>query len=595
MVSSINTNIAAYSAQANIGQAATNAGSSIARLSSGNRIVRSSDDVAALSIGTSIATQVTSLRQALANTAQGASLLQVADGALQQISDILQRQKAIATQANSGTLSDAERGFLNQEFQALTAQIDQIAGTTSFSSVNLLNGTLSGANPLRSALAGTAVVGNLDVQQLSTPDFIIGANLSDAGTGSSADTTFIGDLSAGVFTVTETATDGFAITFSINGSTYTTVDDLTALSASADGVSGHYDLTLSNGQGEINITLVDPDADGDISALLDTTSSTDAQTLEDLLTAAFATATAYASRNILTTDATDADNGGLAIAFSAIGADDTAAVDTTGTILAGFDGSNVILQSEFYDEDVLPSIRDFRVVGNFDPDAAAPGEGAIFSVTINGQTYSTIALDAAATFATATFNGGTAGEFKFFLGGDESSDEFLTLDLSGLGTAADQSSQSQVDAVLEALEGVFGRTGGGLTVQVGANSGDTLSVSIQDVSSSRLYLDDTGTVRELSVTTLANAQEAGEVLDNAISTINTVRANIGALQSRVNFTASNLQSAIQNSDAARGSLLDTDVATESTAYATSQVQLQAGIAVLAQANLLPQNLLKLIG
>lgn len=593
MANSINTNIAAYSAQANIGRAADNAGSSIARLSSGDRIVKSSDDVAALSIGTSIATQVTSLRQALANTAQGASLLQVADGALQQISDILQRQKAIAVQANSGTLSDAERGFLDQEFQALTSQIDQIAETTAFSSVKLLDGTLSGSNPLRSALAGTAVVGGFTEQVVTAGTEFIAASLADAGTGSSADTTFIGDLSVGVWTVDIASAAGFAISFSINGSTYSTVNLLTTLASSADLVTGHYDIVLTNGQGNLTIQVLDDD--GDLSGLFDNATQADADALETYFTDAFATATAYANRNVLTTDAVDADNGGLAIAYSAIGADNTAAIDTTGTILAGFTGAEVILQSEFYSTSSLPSITNFSVVGNFDPDAAAPGEGAIFSVTINGQTYSTIALDAADTFAAATFDGGTAGEFKFYLGGDVSSNEFLTLDLSGLSAAADMSSQSQVDAVLEELNGVFGRAGGGLTLQVGAASTDTLSVSINNVSSNRLYLDDTGTVQTLSVDSLANAQEASNVLDNAIATINTVRAQIGALQSRVNFTASNLQSAIQNSDAARGTLLDTDVATESTAYATSQVQLQAGIAVLAQANLLPQNLLKLIG
>ena len=85
------------------------------------------------------------------------------------------------------------------------------------------------------------------------------------------------------------------------------------------------------------------------------------------------------------------------------------------------------------------------------------------------------------------------------------------------------------------------------------------------------------------------------MIDAAIDAVTSVRADVGALQSRFDFAAANVESSIQNQDAARGVLLDTDVAAESTAYATSQVQLQAGIAVLAQANLLPQNLLKLIG
>lgn len=142
-LNSINTNIAAYYAQANISKASSMAGSSISRLSSGNRIVQASDDVAAMSTGTSLRTNVTTLKMALINTSQGSSLLQVADGALSQVTDILQRQKAIAVQAGSGSLSDAERSFLNQEFQNLSQEIDRLVSQTNFNGVTLLDGSLS--------------------------------------------------------------------------------------------------------------------------------------------------------------------------------------------------------------------------------------------------------------------------------------------------------------------------------------------------------------------------------------------------------------------------------------------------------------------
>lgn len=142
-ISSIKTNIAAYYAQANIGISSGKASDSVARLSSGNRIVKASDDVAALSIGTSLRTNVATLKTALLNTSQGSSLLQVADGALAQISEILQRQKAIATQAGSGSLTATERSFLNQEFQALGEEIDRLVSQTNFNGVELLNGRLS--------------------------------------------------------------------------------------------------------------------------------------------------------------------------------------------------------------------------------------------------------------------------------------------------------------------------------------------------------------------------------------------------------------------------------------------------------------------
>lgn len=143
MINSINTNIAAYYAQLNIGTASSMASASVSRLSSGNRIVSAADDVTALSIGTSLRTQISVLRTALTNASQGSSLLQVADGALSQVTEILQRQKAIALQAGSGSLQDSDRVFLNQEFQSLKTEIDRLTGTTNFNGVRLLNGSLS--------------------------------------------------------------------------------------------------------------------------------------------------------------------------------------------------------------------------------------------------------------------------------------------------------------------------------------------------------------------------------------------------------------------------------------------------------------------
>lgn len=143
MANSINTNIAAYFAQANLTRAADDASSSVARLSSGNRIVRASDDVAALATGTSLLSTVSALRAAQNNAAQGSSLLQVADGALAQVQNILQQQKSIALQAGSGSLTDTDRGFLNQQFQALADQIDSLSDSTTFNGVQLINGSLS--------------------------------------------------------------------------------------------------------------------------------------------------------------------------------------------------------------------------------------------------------------------------------------------------------------------------------------------------------------------------------------------------------------------------------------------------------------------
>ena len=160
-MSSINTNIGAYSAQQNLRSANAATTSSIGKLSSGNRIQRAADDVAGLSVGTILQTNVSTLRKGLENAGQANSLLQVADGGLKNITNILQRQKALSVAATSGILSAAERGYLNQEFQNLTSEIDRLVDNTKFNSVKLLDGTLSSQATATTSTkdngAGTAV------------------------------------------------------------------------------------------------------------------------------------------------------------------------------------------------------------------------------------------------------------------------------------------------------------------------------------------------------------------------------------------------------------------------------------------------------
>ena len=163
-ITSINTNQAALVAQVNIGNANTATSDNVKALSSGSRIVNASTDVAALSTGTALQSQVNVLNTALTVASQGSSLLQVADGALAQIQSILQRQQAIATSAQSGSLSDTQRGFLDQEFQSLTKQVDQLSDSTNFNGVKLLNGAISQSlNSTVSSNASTASSGSYTV------------------------------------------------------------------------------------------------------------------------------------------------------------------------------------------------------------------------------------------------------------------------------------------------------------------------------------------------------------------------------------------------------------------------------------------------
>ncbi|WP_343559808.1 flagellin [Kiloniella sp. b19] len=135
----INTNVAANSAIRFLNNSSAEAASSVAKLSSGSRIVRASDDAAGLAVSTQLTGDINVLKQAGTNASQAASILQIADGGLARISDTLQRLKVLAAQALSGAVTNTERGFIDAEFQALDDEITEIVARTTFNGQSLIN------------------------------------------------------------------------------------------------------------------------------------------------------------------------------------------------------------------------------------------------------------------------------------------------------------------------------------------------------------------------------------------------------------------------------------------------------------------------
>jgi flagellin len=137
----INTNVASLNAQRNLRNTRLDLNRSLERLSSGNRINRAGDDAAGLAISENLKAQVRGLSQAERNAQDGISLVQIAEGGLSEISNILIRLRELSVQAASDTIGPTERKFLNVEFEQLTSEIDRIASSTEFNRVPLLNGT----------------------------------------------------------------------------------------------------------------------------------------------------------------------------------------------------------------------------------------------------------------------------------------------------------------------------------------------------------------------------------------------------------------------------------------------------------------------
>ncbi|MCB0391191.1 MAG: flagellin FliC [Bdellovibrionales bacterium] len=137
----INTNTASLNAQRNLGGSKLGLDKSLERLSSGYRINRAGDDAAGLAISENLKAQIRGLKQASRNAQDGVSLVQVAEGALNEISSILIRLRELAVQAASDTIGPVERQFLNVEYDQLVSEIDRIADGTEFNGTQLLSGT----------------------------------------------------------------------------------------------------------------------------------------------------------------------------------------------------------------------------------------------------------------------------------------------------------------------------------------------------------------------------------------------------------------------------------------------------------------------
>jgi flagellin len=139
----INTNVASINAQRNMMRTQDELGTSLSRLSSGMRITAAKDDAAGLAISEKLKAQIRGLGQDERNAQDGISLVQTAEGALNEVSGALIRMRELAVQAATGTLGSEERGYLNNEFAALMTEIDRIANVTEFNGKYLLNGAAS--------------------------------------------------------------------------------------------------------------------------------------------------------------------------------------------------------------------------------------------------------------------------------------------------------------------------------------------------------------------------------------------------------------------------------------------------------------------
>ena len=467
------------------------ASSSLAKLSSGQRVVSAKDDAASLAIGSRLNAEVQAMRQASVNAVQASSMLQIADGAMAKVSDIIVRMKTLAVQAGSGQLSNTERNMLNTEYQSLLSEVDRIANDTEFNGVNMVAGNATTQTSINAQAASANFVEAADGFQSINFD----ASVTDT-TDTTAVFTFTYDSANNVLTATNKTT-GTSQGIDLGSSAI-------AVNATQTVVYGNMGVIVTLNSAFDKTTDIAPtsanafasDAAGQIEATSITLDSINASAIANLTSS---------------TVSVDASSGGVAASVLTLGSmSGTADLSSTGTK----------------------------------------------SVTLTDGTDSVdLSFNVTTLFTT--------------------SDDAATFTVGDLGTVV-------LGTNVTANTSFSFKLGTGNVANV-----DTITITVSSITAQALGLSTT------TIVTAPDADVASIALTAAIDVLNVARAGVGAAQNRLDFASSNLSIAVENMDAARSNLLDLDIAQEMTMFTSKQILQQTGIAMLAQANQLPQALLRL--
>jgi flagellin len=498
----INTNVLSLNAQRNLTTSGTQLAQALQRLSSGLRINSAKDDAAGLAISDRMTTQISGLNQAVRNANDGISLAQTTEGALQEVTNNLQRIRELAVQAANATNSSSDLEALNQEVTQRIAEIERIASQTSFNGRKVLDGSFGGAVFQVGANVGETISLELTSSVKSDEIGLIATATS-------------GDLNE----VIAEAVDAVP--------TSSEAGDWTDAVSAADGE----EFTLEVGGVEI-------------------ISVTQAGGVAETITAAEVDAAVAAAAADLT----------------------TAGISYTGTAAAG---TLTFTKADGTDFDVVLT-NDFDTAGGFD--------GADFAVGTNTVANGEEAIDAIELVL-------ADGDFSIQVG-----------DADAIGiTGTFDNVDDLIDAINEALSGSgyasYDEDTGLMTITAGDTvtlAGNLAGTDSGDLGFATLTNEVSTTLATQNVLTTDAANSTLLSVDAALTSVSELRSTLGAIQNRFQSTINSLQAVAENLSASRSRILDTDFAAETAALTRAQILQQAGTAMVAQANAIPQNVLSLL-
>ena len=602
----IQHNIMAMNAYRNYNTNTSALSKNLEKLASGYKINRAGDDAAGLAISEKMRAQITGLNAAQKNVKDGISLVKTAEGAMQEIQDMLNRMDYLATQSANGTYdNEVDRANLQKEVDQLKSEINRIADSSNFNGIKLLDGSLSGA-----AKAGAVDLGDnwTDLSATNTTGAGLDAGLVRTGDGTPTKTSNKGryelDLNAAKWTST---TGGGAATVSV------TFAGVTATVTAADK-----GLTVT-GEDLIKewIKKADADNDGVI-----TIGNKDFKVTQE------------GSKLILTgKDTTEFDGTQPELKFESAGTNMKMDVSQTGSATnssSGIDSGNQYWATAVTGQNAVDAASQLAGKASFSfvaddikdgltikigdstytfavgKDSKFKGKEGVIDMTDFKEGATDIEKAAAMRLANAAKGNGAAYVTADTTSGTVYIDEKLgSLDRSKWDVVGEDAKDGK-DAEWTNADGEsFVRFGtadpsmlkdstasvGGLQLQIGDTSDDfnKLNVIVGDMHTDALGIG------SLNIGTPESASAAIQTIKDAINQVSSVRGDLGATQNRLEHTANNLSVMAENIQDAESTIRDTDVAEEMMAYTKNNILIQSAQAMLAQANAVPQGVLQLLG
>ncbi len=522
------------------------------KLSSGYKINRAADNAAGLSISEKMRKQIRGLTQASANAEDGISSVQTAEGALQEVTDMLQRMNELAVQAANGTNSTTDRQYIQDEVDQLITEIDRVAETTKFNETYLLKGDTT-----------------KDTSKVYTMNFSVTytKNTGSNGGAGKVECKIDYNKDENLYMVSASIA-GATLTSPLTANVIAKGDDVTKYLATAqagDNATVQAGMTFSDkyvGFQNIALTndmLKNDAASGNITATGTANNDVyilDTETNEITRVAGGTKLNDYLKNVEINADGTTVDFAEMKDQYRLLQVvADAGGVMTTDTLAA--------TQGTALDQDSFKANESMQKL--YDAD---------------GKEVSGVALN-------KYFD--DKGEYKGGLFSDSQATTAVTNDKTQADTWIGSFITKNTAEVTQDLS---------FSLHVGADSARTnkIATNIQSMSAAALGINKLKSTAVGMVDTSGdNATDAIDVIANALQKVSTQRSALGAVQNRLEHTIKNLDNVVENTTSAESAIRDTDMATEMVKYSNANILSQAGQSMLAQANQSNQGVLSLLG